>query len=324
VPKGASGSSFTGLTIEGAGGGGIAMSVHREADVVVRASVLRGRPGCLVQPPPGAGEDPGVVTVEDSVLSSDTGVCVTLPLLSTIRRSTVRRTGADDGPTPVVSTCGLIEDSRVEGGLELRGIVGRAARVDARGARALWGSGHVVDSLASSTGPWPGVSADSNGGTLTVVNVTALSALGPGLAATQSTAVKPGSPGRNTLDVTNAIARGVVDVRAGGVGCAADENCVGGRVVIRSSNAATVDIQGLGATIVDDGDNQIGDPRFADPAAGDFHLLPGSPAIDAGIGVTDLGAYESTPVVPGDPAGAPPTGPAAPAADAPSIRGVLV
>ena len=95
-----------------------------------------------------------------------------------------------------------------------------------------------------------------------------------------------------------------------------------GVIDIGSSNFVTA------SRATDLGHNQSGNPLFTSPS--DFHLLPGSPAIDAGVNdpadgptdldgqpriqgaLPDLGAYEATPI-PVIPPAPPPT--PAPAAD---------
>ncbi len=49
---------------------------------------------------------------------------------------------------------------------------------------------------------------------------------------------------------------------------------------------------------MDHGSDILADPCFADPANGDYHLLPDSPCIGAGIGGEDLGAFVYTPPKP--------------------------
>jgi hypothetical protein len=94
-----------------------------------------------------------------------------------------------------------------------------------------------------------------------------------------------------------------------------------GTLVIGNSNYRTSEVSS-GATLTDAGGNSAADPLFVNPGAGDFHVSPGSPAIDAGIddaqngpvdldgrprklgAAPDMGAYEfeppAPPVIPAD------------------------
>jgi hypothetical protein len=327
VPAAASGSSFTDLEVVNTDNGAYAISVNAMADATISRSVVRGAAGCLSQFTQANG---GHLTVEDSTLTASGHSCVGVAPTSVIRRSSIRTTGVDDGTVAAVTTLGLIVDSRVDGGLRLLGNA-QASRVVARGSRALWGRGVVNDTLAVSSGPWPAVSAIELG-ELDLYNVTAISAQGPGVAAYASVVPDTGSPGLNRIVMTNSIARGTVDALATGVDCQAGQKCSSGQVRYSSSNVATTSADGTGAVIADLGGNQSDDPRLS----ADFHLLPGSPAIDAGVlfadhdldldghprvqGVTtDLGAYEATPFVPSADVVSPPvpTPDVAPEAEAP-------
>jgi hypothetical protein len=131
-----------------------------------------------------------------------------------------------------------------------------------------------------------------------------------------------------TIDVRNTIARGAVDALAEpgttGIGCP----CPDGVIDIGSSSFVT------SSRITDQGHNQSGNPLFAGPS--DFHLLPGSPAIDAGVNdpadgptdvdghariqgtAPDLGAYEATPIPAAAPEPTPTPGPPGPPAGLPA------
>jgi hypothetical protein len=90
-------------------------------------------------------------------------------------------------------------------------------------------------------------------------------------------------------------------------------------ILIRNNiawNNTSYDVRGASKTVIEANlareDLNLGDPRFADPSTGDYHLLPISPAIDRGLftgsvffdkegtprpmGVgSDLGCYEYKP-----------------------------
>jgi hypothetical protein len=170
------------------------------------------------------------------------------------------------------------------------------------------------DSVAFASGAGNAIEAEADlpDRTSTLRNVTAVATTGTALRA------KAGDDQRSErgarVDARNVIALGGAgDLDASAApGCSPTE-CPS--VTITSSNFRTA--TGL---VTDGGGNQSGDPLFANAAAGDFHLLAGSPAIDAGsddgkLGATDLdgrartlgaapdiGAYEVSP------SGAPPPG----------------
>jgi hypothetical protein len=260
-----------------------ALQVAAGVAATVRSAVISG-PVCVEAP------DAGALTIASSHLSS-----------------------------PADATCarvgGLIEDSWVDGGLQLTAPTAIARRVDASGPTAIWGQGLVVDSLARATdGAGAAIAADApQGGLLRVINTTAIGhAASALLARSVHSATGPVEP--NVLTVSNAIARGgPADVRAAAIGlCDMGEYCAGGRVAIDHSNFVVRD-PATGApgasTVAEGAGNQSTDPRFA--GAGDYHLRAGSPAIDAGApldpaapadldgrprpqgGALDLGAYET-------------------------------
>jgi len=98
-------------------------------------------------------------------------------------------------------------------------------------------------------------------------------------------------------------------------------------IIATHSNYAGQSTDGPNASIADGGGNQSGAPAFADAAAGDYRVAPGSPTIDAGLddplnglldldgaarklGTTDIGANELLGPAPApDPDPVPPTTP---------------
>ncbi len=109
------------------------------------------------------------------------------------------------------------------------------------------------------------------------------------------------------------------------LGCSPDNACADGTIHIDHSlfNTRTPMVGAPGRQVIFEGPgNRTGDPLFADPLRNDYHLLAGSPAIDAGVAdasaapsdldgrarvqgaAPDLGAFETTPAG-GGRAGAP-------------------
>ena len=162
------------------------------------------------------------------------------------------------------------------------------------------------------------ITADApQGGTLRVVNSTAVSTAGPGLLA-DAVHSDTGPVVPNDLEVTNSIARGKTnDIEApSSISCALDGFCDFGRIHIDHSDFVTrapLATEPAGPVITEGAGNQTGDPRFADAANDDYHLRAGSPAIDAGVpqdlaapadldglarlqgSAPDLGAFETSP-----------------------------
>jgi hypothetical protein len=319
-----SGSSFEGLEIDNTDITSPqsipALLLETGVAATVRSSVLNGT-RCVEAPMSGP------LTIDDSTLSTTRGNtwCLNLGTLSTVRHSTIGRSQMllPELPSPVVRTQGLVEDSQVAGGLWLTSRLSVARRVTASGARGIFGEGLVVDSLAQSFGRDQGAITSEGGGTLRVVNSTAISANGPALVSRSGeseTALVP-----NDLVVTNSIARGkTADMQAETdlTACIPGDFCEVGLMHIDHSDFATRAplVTAPDALAISEGAGNIsGDPRFVNPAKGDFHLAAGSPAIDAGAAVDlafptdldgsarvqgarpDLGAFETGP--PPTPAG---------------------
>ena len=283
-------------------GPGVAATVH--------ATVIQGN--AYVDAP-----DAGALTIDESTLTSPADwTCANLGVHSTLRHSTVDRIGVlNKASVPAsVVTKGTVEDTQVDGGLQLAGPSAVVRRVRASGWTAIWGEGLVVDTLARG-GNGAAIAADApQGETLRVVNTTAVATGAPALLARVRSATPPIAP--NVLEVSNAIARGgPSDVEATDIAlCKLEQPCAPGEIAIDHSNFAVrvpaANAPGRGV-ITEGTGNQSADPRFVNAGAGDFHLRAGSPAIDAGTSqdralpldldgqprpqgaALDLGAYET-------------------------------
>ncbi len=319
LAAGQSGSSFDGIEIDKTmdmveTNGVPAVQVAAGVDARITSTVIRG-PVCVDAP------DAGALTIERSSLSSSAdSTCARLGARSTLRASVVRRVGVTLAMAPPASvvTDGTVEDTSIDGGLRLIGPDAVARRVRVSGCPAIAGQGLVVDSLARAVGGGDGaaIAVDTpQGGTLRVVNATAIADQVPALLANPvRSATGPVTP--NLLQVSNTVARGGRgDVVAPAlIACALGQFCAFGKVEIDHSNFAVRDpaAGATGAALIAEGPgNQAGDPRFV--SADDFHLRAGSPAVDAGAvpgpalaldldghprvqgAGPDLGAYETTP-----------------------------
>jgi hypothetical protein len=328
-----SGSSFEGVEIDNTNATGAvlepALLLQAGVAATVDGSVVKGR-SCIEAP------DSAALTVDSSAISSTIiGSCLRVGAVSTVRGSTVSEPSVGEAPAsppPVMSTSGLVEDSTVSGGLELDGPAAVARRVRAVGATAISGQGLVVDSLATSSAPDGAaiVATAPQGGTLTVVNTTAVNSRGPALLAPPVFSNMPVVP--NHLEVTNSIARGgTVDVQVTDrFACALGSFCSAGQMSIDHSDftrRAPLATAADARLITEGAGNVAADPRFVNPAVGDFHLASGSQAIDAGVAddlalpadldghqrvqgaAPDLGAFETSPPVSPPPSSPPPSSP---------------
>ena len=306
-----SGSSFDGVeidkpTVMAETAGSDALQVAAGIAATISSTVIRG-PVCVDAP------DAGALTIDRSDLASPAGsTCARLSATSRLLRSTVGRTDgiATATPPPSVVTTGLVEDTQVGGGLELAGPDAVARRVSASGWTAIWGEGLVVDSVARAIGSeGAAIAADAlGGGTLRVINATAVAAQAPALLSAPARAdMGPLSP--NVLQVSNSIADGTPSDIASPA--CATLPCERGRIEIDHSNFAVREPAAGTGLITEGAGNQSADPRFVDAGAGDLHLRAGSPAIDAGVAqaralpldldghpraqgaAIDLGAYET-------------------------------
>jgi hypothetical protein len=150
----------------------------------------------------------------------------------------------------------------------------RRARIDGETiglAVAPFTTATVSDVVATASGINGEAIIATPAATLRLVNATAV-APGPQGHGIRGWMQQDGYPG-GQIDATNTIARG-------------------GKTDVRAEAGATVSLDhsnfGSSAGDVEDrGSNQSGDPLFA--GEGDFRLLPGSPSIDAGTDVQDMG-----------------------------------
>jgi hypothetical protein len=268
-----------------------ALLVGAGVSATLRSTVISG-PVCI-----DAGKA-GELEIDDSTLNATFDLpCLTLNKDATVRRSTVgrhelpaalaRRAPTTRGVfiTPqVLITDGLVEDSTLNGGLGLSAptAVARRVRSIAQGlTSAIAGQGLVVDSLAQSELGAAVEAVTDKGGTLMLLGSTAVSTNSAALIS-DWVAARSGATS-NDLVVSNSIARGAgSDLLAMPVEvCGFEETCANGLIHIDHSDFGTRS-PAAGSLITEGAGNISADPLFANPATGDFHLKPGSLAIDAG------------------------------------------
>jgi hypothetical protein len=290
----------------------------------------------------------GAVEIDDSTINGTmaTTTCLTLGQKSRLLRSTVQIPSQgvlrETPPPPVAISLGLVEDSTVTGGLQLFPM-SVARRVRAIGAIGIMGRGLVVDSFAEGFGArGAGIEVTaSDGGTMRVIGSTVVGKNAPALFAPDVFVADTDPVVPNDLVVTDSIIRSnTTDLQAvPTLGCSPDNACTDGTIHIDHSLFNTRTPTAGRQLIFDGPGNRTGDPLFADPIRGDYHLMPGSPAIDAGVadasaapldldgharvqgGAPDLGAFETTTAGGGGPGGRGGSGPNAhPAARLSGLR----
>ena len=194
-------------------------------------------------------------------------------------------------PDAVLSDVDLARPS----GLFLLAITaGTAERVSATsgGSYACQLSGGLLrDSTCSATGGGVAIFAGdiSSPGALDVKlrNVTARAVGSAGAYAIEAFAL---SGGQTTVSATNVIADGDASDTFATAPVQTDTSAT---LTMESSNFQTATASGAGVTTAaGTGTNQIEPPLLADPAAGDFHQLAGSPTIDAGSPDPLLGSFD--------------------------------
>ena len=252
-------------------------------------------------------------TLEDSSVALDGGT-ETYAVRLGPSGSTVRRSALSAQTAVRTQYGGTIESSRLTGVYDA--------------VSALGGQTTITGSLLRVTGSSSsGIFAAPSPGVDTSVNADGVTIVGSGLANTTGVGVgnEPADGQSAVLNLTNAIIRDfpqAVYAQAGGAGHT--------RVAISYSDydpSGNV-TDGVNATISETNVSNVGDARFVDAAAGDYHLTPSSPLIDAGDPATpqgldldgnplvadgngdgsarrDLGAFElqPAPVVGGQPGG---------------------
>jgi hypothetical protein len=266
-----------------------ALLIGQDVSVTLRSTVITG-PVCIDAP------KAGTLEIDDSTLNTTFSPlsCLNLNKDATVRRSSVGRQflpiavaaahprGVVISP-PVLVTAGLVEDSTINQGLRLSAptSVARRVRSISQGfSSAISGQGLVVDSLAQSETGAAIEAVSDKGATLVVLGSTAVS---NSVGLISDSVAAPSGATSNDLVVSNTIARGLqFDVVASPVEvCDFVETCANGLVHIDHSDFTSRSPM-TGPLFTEGAGNIAADPRFVDPAHGDFHLGAGSPAIDAG------------------------------------------
>lgn len=272
----AAGAALSDLSIRGAlvacltiTGAGVSLT-----DTTLANSVAGGTPSCLAAVGDGATISDVTVTTNDQ---GNGGPAATVGGAgSVVTDSTFANFSANQ-------TTGL----QVYTGVTVRRVVARGSYFGIMVA----GNATITDSVAIGSGAGSaGVAASSGIGQLR--NVTAW-ATGAGALGVRAIPAMMGGSSGGALVARNVIARGEaadVSTSTAGAFCLFPP-CSDGTIAVDHSNFRTA--TGPAGTITDGGANQTGDPLFADPAALNFRLGAGSPAIDAGVadaanGTTDL------------------------------------
>jgi hypothetical protein len=202
------------------------------------------------------------------------------------------------------------------------------------GVRATRGITAITGSMIRFDGDTGGITAATAADGDPIVNADGVTIIGP--YATDSAGVVAdtfGYPARSAeINLTNSVIRGVESpafVRAPGEGHATVN------VSYSDYDPVANYVTGTNAAVNKANLSHVGDAGFADPAAGDFRLLPGSPLVDAGLPTAvqgldldgnpliadgdgdgtarrDIGAYELQPGASPQPGPAPPAAPVAP------------
>jgi Ca2+-binding RTX toxin-like protein len=153
----------------------------------------------------------------------------------------------------------------------------------------LYGTSVIRDSTVRGTGSG-NIGIEGTLGTLTIRNVTVM----PGTPNSWafSSFVRASSAAGSTLDVRNSIAMGGTDPSDADLHAQSNDPAHASNVNVSYSNFRTTATFGSPASVNNLGHNQTALPKLADPGAGDFHQVAGSPTIDKGVPGNDIGTTD--------------------------------